>query len=155
MKENVVDVLVYLFQNYMGENTGVHSDRDSVQTELLEAGFPGQEVSQAFEWLEGLSKQTAVANTEHSFRIYTDQETIKLDSECQGYMLFLEQVGILNASTRELVIDRVSALNTDDFDLHQLKWIVLLVLFNRPGQEEAYTWMEDLIFDEPVSDYLH
>jgi Smg protein len=27
-------------------------------------------------------------------------------------------------------------------------------LFNQPGQEEAYAWMEDLMFEE-VEGYLH
>ena len=150
-------MMVYLFQNYMSDSTGVQSDRDSVQHELLEAGFPGHEISQAFDWLEGLTahQEYTVANSERSFRVYTAQENIKLDSECQGYLLFLEQTGILNAQTRELIIDRVMALQADDFDLQQLKWVILLVLFNRPGQEEAYAWMEDLVFDEAVSDYLH
>jgi len=157
MKENVVDVLVYLFQNYMNDSTGVQSDRDSVQNELLEAGFPGHEISQAFDWLEGLTVQPeyAFANSERSFRIYTAQESARLDVECQDYLLFLEQTGILETQTRELVIDRVMALDADDFDLQQLKWVILLVLFSRPGQEEAYAWMEDLVFDEAISDYLH
>jgi Smg protein len=46
------------------------------------------------------------------------------------------------------------ALATDEIDLTQLKWIILMVLFNQPGQEEAYAWMEDLMF-EGLSDYLH
>ena len=33
-------------------------------------------------------------------------------------------------------------------DLEQLKWIILMVLFNQPGQEAAYAWMEDLVFED-------
>jgi Smg protein len=33
-------------------------------------------------------------------------------------------------------------------DLEQMKWIILMVLFNQPGQEQAYAWMEDLVFNE-------
>ncbi len=29
-----------------------------------------------------------------------------------------------------------------------------MVLFNQPGQEEAYAWLQDLVFDE-VPGYLH
>ncbi len=46
------------------------------------------------------------------------------------------------------------ALETDDIDLSQLKWVILMVLFNQPGQEEAYAWMEDLLFED-VTGYLH
>jgi Smg protein len=158
MKENVLDVLMYLFQNYMCEEIEIHPDRESMHHELLEAGFPSYEVSQAFEWLDGLSERQAGAETMvhvgRSFRIYAPQEMIKLDAECQGFLLFLEEVDILNSETRELVIDRVLALQADDIDLYQLKWIVLMVLFNQPGQEEAYACMEDLVFED-ASGYLH
>ena len=60
----------------------------------------------------------------------------------------------LNATTRELVIDRVMALDGDDVDLEQLKWVVLMVLFNQPDQEAAFTWLEDLVLQDPPP-YLH
>jgi len=158
MKENVLDVLMYLFQNYMSDDTDIDPDRESMQTELLEAGFPSHEVTQAFEWLEGLAARqeapVAVLNEERSFRIYTGQEAARLDIECRGFLLFLEQAGILSSETRELVVDRVMALEADDMDLTQLKWIILMVLFNQPGQEEAYACMEDLLFED-VTGYLH
>ena len=53
MKENVLDVLMYLFQNYM-DDAETDPDRESIQTELLAAGFPSREIQQAFEWLDGL-----------------------------------------------------------------------------------------------------
>ncbi len=80
-----------------------------------------------------------------SYRIYVAPELAQLDVECRGFLLLLEQTGILDSETRELVIDRVMALETDGIDLHQLKWIILMVLFNQPGQEEAYAWLEDLV----------
>lgn len=161
MKENTLDVLMYLFQHYMSNvsnDTDFDPDRESMATELLEAGFPSREINRAFEWLDGLVARQAISliavNEGCSFRIYSDQEAAWLDLECQGFLLFLEQAGVLNSDTRELVIDRVMALENDDMDLTQLKWIILMVLFNQPGQEEAYAWMEDLMFEE-VEGYLH
>jgi Smg protein len=158
MKENVLDVLMYLFQNYLNDPADMTPDRESIQTELLEAGFPSIEINQAFEWLDGLAarqeKPVIVLNEERSFRIYTAQEIERLEVECQGFLLFLEQAGVLSSETRELVIDRVMALATEDIDLTQLKWVILMVLFNQPGQEEAYAWMEDLMFED-MAGYLH
>jgi Smg protein len=158
MKENVLDVLMYLFQNYMSDDTDIDPDRESMETELLEIGFPSHEVKRAFEWLDGLAarQQTpvAVVNEERSFRIFIGQETAKLDLECRGFLLFLEQAGILNSENRELVVDRVMALETEEIELTQLKWVILMVLFNQPGQEEAYAWIEDLLFED-VGGYLH
>ena len=51
-------------------------------------------------------------------------------------------------SQREILIDRLLALETDDIDVEQIKWVVLMVLFSQPGQEQAYAQMEDLVFEE-------
>lgn len=158
MKENVLDVLMYLFQNYISEEMDVHPDRDSMESELSEAGFPSGEIRQALEWLDGLAARreapVTVVNAERSFRVFTVEECGRMDLECRGCILFLEQAGILNAQSRELVIDRVMALDTPEIELDQLKWVVLMVLFNQPGQEEAYAWMEDLLFED-TSACLH
>ena len=67
-----------------------------------------------------------------------------------GFLLFLEQHGVLDADQRELVLDRAMALDQDEIDLDDLKWVVLMVLFNQPGSEAAYAWMETQMFeDEP------
>ena len=39
------------------------------------------------------------------------------------------------------------ALDTEELDVAQLKWVVLMVLSSQPGQGEAYARMEDLVFD--------
>jgi len=52
------------------------------------------------------------------------------------------------------VIDRIMALEAEDVDLEDLKWVVLMVLFNQPGQEANYAWMENLMFDS-TTEYQH
>ena len=39
MKENIFDVLMYLFENYMEDEIEMLPDSDVIRTELLEAGF--------------------------------------------------------------------------------------------------------------------
>lgn len=159
MKENMFDVLMYLFEHYyMDEETELSPDRESLHTELMEAGFPASDINQAFEWLEGLSvqsHQTHAPETGNALRIYTDAESERLDTESRGFLLFLEQMGILTPEARERVIERAMALDTDDFDIGQLKWVILMVLFNQPGAEAAYAWMEDLVFESLPGGYLH
>lgn len=152
MKENMFDVLMYLFENYyMDDETDYGPDRDSMYTDLIEAGFPPIEINQAFDWLEGLADQQASRlenpQTDHAIRVFSKEELEVLDTEGRGFILFLEQMGILNPTNREHVIDRVMALKSEDFDIDQLKWVVLMVLFNQPGEEAAYAWIEDLVFD--------
>ena len=77
-------------------------------------------------------------------------ELDRLDVECRGFLMFLEQHRVLDAGQRELVLDRAMALDQEELDLDDLKWVVLMVLFNQPGSEAAYAWMETQMFeDEP------
>ena len=154
MKQDVFDILLYLFENYMYDDGEMEQDQDQLKNELLEAGFRQNEIHKAFDWLEGLSaladEQQILVVKNHSLRMYSDQECERLDVECRGFLLFLEQMGVLDHNTREMVIDRVMALDSEEVDLEQLKWVILMVLFNQPGQEAAVAWMEDLVLDEVV-----
>ena len=49
------------------------------------------------------------------------------------------------------MIDRAMALEAEEIDLQQLKWVVLMVLLNQPGKEAAFTWMEDIVMDDTQS----
>lgn len=152
MKQNVFDVLMYLFENYMEDEIGFDEDQDALQEVLLEAGFRQNEIRKAFDWLEGLAElqdeAPLPAVPSGSLRLYSEPELEKINTECRGFILFMEQMGVLDSATREMVIDRVMALEEEEVDLEQLKWVILMVLFNQPGREAAFAWMEDLVLDE-------
>jgi Smg protein len=152
MKETILDVLLYLFENYFYDDPDAVRDRDSLQAGLIQAGFSPQEVSKAFDWLDELAQQRPSAEsvppaTRGPVRVYADVEEARLDAECRGFLMFLEHSGILDAIQRELVVDRVMALDQEEIDLDDLKWVVLMVLFNQPGQEAAFAWMESHMFE--------
>jgi Smg protein len=159
MKESVLDILIYLFENYFDADieSAPEPDRDTLKDELERAGFSEREVERALEWLEQLSadpQRAGVAPTSRAIRVFDTRELARLDTECRGYILYLENIGILSASQRELVIDRLLALDAAQIDIEQVKWVVLMVLFSQPGQESAYLRMEDLVFDNRL-DIVH
>jgi len=152
MKENVLDLLMYLFENYIYDEPEEEPDRESLGESLEEAGFSSGEIDRAFAWLDGLAEQRKLpelgGHENNPIRVFTDEESRRLDVHARGFILYLENVGVLDPLRREMVIDRLSALETEDISLEDLKWVVLMVLFNQPGQEANYAWMEDLMFDE-------
>ncbi|MCE2944595.1 MAG: DUF494 family protein [Lysobacteraceae bacterium] len=151
MKESILDVLLYLFEHYFSDESDLVRDRDSLQASLLDAGFSPAEIHKAFEWLDALAAQRPAAGhvrTDAPVRLYTDVEYAKLDAEGVGFLMFLEQSAVLSAEQRELVLDRAMALDQEGLDLDDLKWVVLMVLFNQPGSEAAYAWMENLMFGD-------
>ncbi|GAB1406713.1 DUF494 family protein [Thermomonas brevis] len=158
MKESILDVLLYLFEHYF-TNDAIDPDDDltapdgPLMGELVEAGFSAAEVRKAFDWLDTLARQRPTPGQPRAngpTRVFHGSELDKLDTESRGFLLFLEQHGILDADQRELVLDRAMALDQDELELDDLKWVVLMVLFNQPGAEAAYAWMETQMFlDEP------
>jgi Smg protein len=156
MKENILDVLLYLFQNFMDGDVDIEPDRDFLEDQLIEAGFGHREIDSAFTWLDGLAdgsqQQTALQET--SFRLYADDEFEKLDTECRGFLMYLENMGVLTPLTRELVIERVMALEDVDLDIERLKWVILMVLFNQPEQDMNLEWIENMVFDSSLEN-LH
>ena len=153
MKETILDVLLFLFENYFYDDPDAVRDRDSLQAGLIQAGFSPAEISKAFDWLEELANQRpglAEPRANGPVRVFVEAEIDRLDRECLGFLMFLEQHGVLDADQRELVIDRAMALDQDEVDLDDLKWVVLMVLFNQPGAEAAFAWMESQMFgDDP------
>ncbi len=154
MSETVLDVLMYLFETYSEQDLEVEPEPDQsiLREELLQAGFGEPEVDRALDWLDGLSARHhppfSMQPAERSVRLFNTFELSRLDADCRGYILYLEQIGILSPGQRELVIDRLVALGAGDIDVEQVKWVVLMVLFSQPGQEKAFARMEDLVFEE-------
>ncbi len=155
MKETVLDVLMYLFENYQ---EGEFSDSDNQVTlrdELIAAGFPDQEVAHAFDWVDGLAQQRQlpiVFSPGGAIRVYAREELSKLSTEVRGFIMYLEQLGIFGAQARELVIDRLMALN-EEIDLERVKWVCLLVLMNEPDAEDAFAHLEEMVYYS--GEFLH
>ncbi|MCM2678060.1 DUF494 family protein [Echinimonas agarilytica] len=148
------DILMYLFENFIHSEVEILVDHDELTEELTRAGFHKEEILKALAWLERLAdlqdsdkKPYLYKQVQPSVRIYTADETARLDSHCRGFLMFLEQAQVLDNTTREMVIDRVMELDVPEMTLEDLKWVVLMVLFNVPGKEGAYSQMEDLLFD--------
>lgn len=160
MKETVLDVLMYLFENYFEDEVVLGADQEHLKNDLVSEGFTERTVDKALSWLEGLAPgedgvAPAVETAPTALRHYTRREEERLDAEARGFLLFLEQVALLDATRRELVIDQVMRLDSDDVDLDQVKWVVQMVLFNHPVDEDQdKAWLENLVFADD-SGQLH
>ncbi len=152
MKETIFDVLIYLFENYMESET--LSDTDVIRGEMLAAGFTQHDVNRAFAWLESLNTENTLPTASTTFRIFSPQEQLKLGLECRNLLLFLEYNDVLTPINRERIIDSAMALADSEISLDELKWIVLMVMFNQSDAELDFSEIEDLVYDLSPA-YLH
>lgn len=151
-EESVLNVLMYLFKYHMSQEGELALEPELF--EQLEAiGFQKAIIFQAFSWVKNLTLEKAAtieAPTTDSLRVFSDFECELFDFECRRFLLSLEQQGILNANTREIVISQIMELADEGIDLGLVKWVTLIVLFAQSSHEKSHalTCMEFLVLDE-------
>ena len=157
MKEGVIDVLMYIFASYADQEDSLPEDRDGINADLKAAGFDTLEIDKAFEWLDGLALADDIPPVDQStvsLRVFSAEEHQRLDLKSQGFLIFLEQSGVLTPNLRELVVNRIMALDENsEVDIEELKWVVMMVLFNSAEEHDENTLMhyEDIVFaDQPA-----
>ncbi len=153
------EILMFLFENYMDSNAALKTDNETIIIELEKIGFDRYEIHRALQWLDGLIQfQKAVSDgpalTTLAIRYFLPAEIERFGVEGRGMLLYLEQIGVLDPMTREIVIDRVMALDSREVDLGRIKWVILMVLFNQPDKKNALNLMQDMVLADAF-DVLH
>jgi Smg protein len=153
MTGTVLDILIYVFDRYMLDEVPEVPEREHLARDLERVGFTHANVERALDWLADLASERdrppmAIGPlATGALRVYCDGELARLSTECRGFLVTLERLAILSPQQREIVIDRMLALDADELDTEQLKWVVLMVLSSQPGQEQAFERLEDLVSD--------
>ncbi len=151
IKNNVLDVLMYLFDNFM--DSSLELQAEVTVDELEQAGFEPKDIDKAFGWLEQL-----ISNTEDQtdgyplqssgHRVFTPEERQRLGPNSLDFLISLEKHQIITPAMRELVLEQVLGLDAKVLSVLQFKRIILMVLMNTPGNEDAALWLESFIQDE-------
>lgn len=152
MKENILDVLIYLFDNYMFDDNEFEADQETLIQELKQVGFDPSKISRAFDWLENLStlcehNSPPPSTKQIAIRHYSALELEQINVEGRSLLLHLEQCGVLDIVSREMVIDQIMALGVRHIELDHLKWVILMVLSNYTNGEGITELTEALILD--------
>jgi len=162
------EVLVFVYENYWRGDACPESEY--LQRKLRAVGFDDDEIQEALTWLNGLS--LAAHHTQHpaaatgealasaapgvpmmlalpartSMRVYSTQEQDHLGADCLGFISFLENLGVLPAHMREVVVDRAMAVPESPVSVDDLKIIVLMVYWSFGEEPDA------LVLDELCED---
>jgi Smg protein len=150
MTGSVLDILIYVFDRYMLDEVPEVPEREDLARQLEGAGFTHRNVERALDWLADLAcvrDALPLAGSGPAVRVFSDGELSRLSTECRGFLLTLERLGILSSQQREVVIERMLALDADELDTEQLKWVVLMVLSSQPDQQHAFARLENLVSD--------
>lgn len=150
----MIDILVYLFENYLPDAC---PEPAVLAKKLSAAGFGNDDISAALSWLDGLAGQEnerchtpLVAN---AVRIYNEEELERLPAACRGFITFLEQHDAVDAPLREAIIERALALPDAEVSLDRLKVIVLAVIWRYRHEVDALI-LEELLAEESEEEGL-
>jgi Smg protein len=149
---SVLKVLIYVYDHYMLADSTDVPERHRMLEDLQRRGFSVSEVVHAMEWLSALvGDQHASAGSASAgpdgcgLRVFADGELSRLSADSRAFLMLLDRQHVLTPRQRELVIERALALDVDEVDVEQLKWVVLLVLSSQPGQELAFARFESVV----------
>ncbi len=158
MKTEVLDILMYLFETYLDDDQSDIPSEDSMRNELAKIGFQDAKVSKAFDWLDDLSvlkddisDKNSLKNSDlknQSIRVFSHFESEKFDRKARSVLLDLVELGVISSGQRELIIDKALALDITHIDQEQMKWVILMVLFNLPDSAGSFTWLQDLLYED-------
>ena len=145
------ELLIYMFENYLSSKS--YLDFNNISMELEAAGFDNDDIEEAFDWFSQLKAmsdkipQAIDAKENTNLRIFTEKEYKKISSEGLGFILFLEQAKVLNSIEREIIIDRAMALNQNIISIDEVRWVVMMALWNN-GKENDYLFVDDALYNK-------
>jgi Smg protein len=159
---NVLTVLMYLFKHHFkGEKNPAPEEQLSEEQlidQLKSAGFALSSIESAMNWLSKLTPPETLMieplRSSASSRVLSNEERQILDTDCQNYLLFLQNQLILSPLGMELVIRQLLDLKSKVIDANLIQWVTLMYLYNQENPGEALAKMELLILQEH-GDILH
>lgn len=143
MKERVLAIVNLIAQYIMDDDEMALNEQEIVE-ELLTVGFEAEEISAAFSWMENMSQEQAGRDNDFQpqtgIRIFTEEEKMAISSEGRGFLLRLQQLGILQPLQKEEIIDRLVYMSEEPADLEEVKTVTALTLFADTNQK----WQQEI-----------
>src|SRR2546429_5413679 len=114
---SVLDILIYVFDRYMLEETSTVPHREHLARDLEQAGFGRANVERALDWLTDLAfgqerarpDDTRQLCSEGASRIFTVSQLARLSIECPGLLLPLNSPRGCPAQHRAVVVQLLCA----------------------------------------------
>lgn len=147
-EENVLNIIMYLFQNHLQDGHKINIIPKKIFQQLEAIGFSKNSIQHALAWLESLSgnpEDIIYNSASQSTRVYNPEEKDILSTDIRGYILHLEQENILNPKIRELLIHQLTSLDTYEISMSLVQWVTLMILYNHCPDSEALERMEGIV----------
>lgn len=140
MQTNVIDIIIYL----------VRRIQDGDELESVKLGplkqYDRSEISAAYSWVvqqyeKGDLKQMIShrSRAEHSHRVLHMAERMMISREAYGYLLELHNVGLLDHSSMERIIEKAMFTGTDTLTIDRVKELATKTIFSDTPDSPFHT----------------
>ncbi len=147
---DVFEVLIHFFTQ-MENGFFSTQQQDQFLSDLTQLGIALDKLQGALDAPQTMASINPLDNdhlqSSTGIRVYTEAECFRLHKKCRGFLLSLEQQGILTPFLREIVIAQLLKLPHEIITPQQIKWVTLSVLFSQTKQVSTIN-MERLLLHE-------
>ena len=147
MTENTLQMLLYIFEHYGSQKEHILNEPENLVADLNSAGYAASEARAMLDWLSDSKKEliSLVPAGDLSLRIFTDAELQKIETKARGFLLFMEQNGVLDTASREMLIDEAMSLECKRIGLHELHFLIDIILSNENSDDVRTKQLHQLI----------
>lgn len=134
--------IVFCLMDYAQDAEDQMEDISEYSSSLKNLGYTEHEISTAYNWiLDHLG--SPIENLYSRFperagasRILTELERARLTPEAHGFLLKLQNLGVVNGEQFETVLDRLTLSGQSLVTPEQIKLVVSAVMFNQFGASD-------------------
>ena len=138
MNETFLDTLFYLFEQMLhGKACWLDRAEALAPNVSLSACSGNQELLLAPARLNAVSAPSSGKPSAQPIRIFDATELATFDLQTRGFLLTLEQDGLITATQREIILQRALSIEQESLDIMDITWLVLFVLCDTPAMAAA------------------
>ena len=136
MRENFMDIVAVIVRQ-MAEDEGAGPRDKSIIEGLLSEGYDLLDIDDALSWFESLGGNSEdVSGIEFwpgfkGVRVQARWEKEVMTPEAYAYLMRLNGAGFVEDAFRESILEKIEDLSINDFDVHQMRALLGLVLYSQ------------------------
>jgi Smg protein len=145
MVNRLIDLVVLVAE--LSEHKG--KSLKELDAELVGLGYSSKEIEQAMFWLSSQRRSAFLCGgslAKPAHRVLSPWEAMCLDSEAYGYLLHLQNLGIIDQDQFEKIVTRILPIGGEKLPLGELKTLAGSVIFNVGNEdydEESFDAFDD------------
>jgi uncharacterized protein Smg (DUF494 family) len=147
--ERVVEIIVYIMSEMrLNQQTIRNMNFKVISKKLSDDGYTEKEINSALTWMiEKFKADKKMADSTTPYRLLHEFEKMTITPEAYGYLIQLQQLGLVNEIEIEQVIERAMITEIVPVTLNQMKEIVSAIIFKPVDLSDSSFFIMDDSFN--------